>query len=76
VFSVAADGSDPRAETASMLIEKPVLSPDGSVIAGLVRIKRADDGSARGQLVVASPFTGERFIITSMLNAFDLLWAK
>jgi Tol biopolymer transport system component len=76
VFSVTADGSDPRAETASMLIEKPVLSPDGSVIAGLVRIKRADDGSARGQLVVASPFTGERFIITSMLNAFDLLWAK
>lgn len=84
VYSFALDGAaaggespeiDLRAETGLIVVERPLLSPDGVLLAGLLHI-RFDEftGFSSGPLAIVNPATGEVFVIEGVDAARDLRW--
>ena len=76
VFSLGLDGADPQAETLSMLLASPLMSPDAVLIAGLVGAGQRPDGTLAGQLAILNPATQQTFVIEGIMDAHGLMWGR
>jgi hypothetical protein len=57
------------------VLERPVLSPDGVLIAGLAEGRIDEFGTLAGQLMIVNPATGETFVIEGLSDVYDIRWA-
>jgi hypothetical protein len=76
IFSMQPDGSDLRAETPSLVLDQPILSPDAVLVAGLALVQRGVGGFVAGELVIVNPATKQMFVLEGMPTVHDLLWGK
>lgn|SRR5574341_1059238 len=76
LWSVLPDGTEPVAETDSLVMEEPLLSPDAVLVAGLVQVQRDDTGRVRGLLMIVNPATGEMFVLEEMPGVHALKWGR
>lgn len=75
VASVEADGSDLRVETGLFALDGAQLSPDGSLVAGLVPPPLlAEAAGGAGQLALVDAQTGQVFEIEAVASAHALKW--
>jgi hypothetical protein len=66
---------DLQPETGAIVLEQPVLSPDGVLIAGLAEGRMDEFGTLAGQLMIVNPATGEMFVIEGLSGVYDVRWA-
>jgi WD40 repeat protein len=76
VLSTLANGTDLRIESGPIALEQPRLSPDGTLMTGLMHPVAGEDGALSGQLVVASIATGQTTAIGSITDAHSLQWGR
>lgn len=57
-------------------MRQPKLSPDGTVIAGLVRARRGDDGYLRGQLTLLDVASGEQVRFVLPMSVSHVTWQR
>lgn len=74
--SILPTGGSPTDESSSFVLELPELSPDGSMIAGLVQARINEFGTFSGRLAVANPGNGELFAIEGVSSVRDLQWGR
>lgn len=76
VLSAQPDGTNVQAETGSLVMEQPILSPDAIMVAGLVQTRRDAVGHILGSLVVINPATGQVFVLEEMPDIYSLRWSR
>jgi len=76
IYSIAPDGSDLRAETPSLVLEQPLLSPDAVLVAGLAMTQKDAAGNVTGELVIVNPATHDTFVLNGISGVHSLMWGK
>lgn len=76
VHSIAANGSDLQAESGSFVLEGATLSPDTTLIAGLIQPRFDEQGGVTGRLAIADASTGQMFMIDSAADVYSLRWGR
>jgi hypothetical protein len=76
IFSIAPDGTGLLAETPSLVLEQPILSPDAVLVAGLSSTHRDPSGTLLGELVIINPATKDMFVLEGMPDVRMLMWGK